>query len=76
MVSDKVWYQAKVPHQEIVCIACLEKAMSRKLTILDFKDVPINRDIFDGFLGTTSSGFSVNRNLLGEELRKRLTLTH
>lgn len=75
MVRDEVWYRAKVPHQEVLCVACLEKAMARKLNILDFKDVPANKPIFDAFMGimSTSIGIDVhNKELLGKELRKRL----
>jgi hypothetical protein len=52
MAREDVWEEAwagrrkvfhgKVPGQEILCIACLEKRIGRRLTFADFTDVPIN----------------------------------
>lgn len=44
MVTDIVWKQAGFETSKgIICIDCLEKRLSRKLTKDDFKDVPVNK---------------------------------
>jgi hypothetical protein len=39
--SRKSWH-GRVPGQEILCIACLEQRIGRRLCACDFTDAPIN----------------------------------
>lgn len=44
MVTDKVWKKAGFETSKgIICIDCIEKRLSRKLTKDDFKNVPLNK---------------------------------
>jgi hypothetical protein len=53
MVSDEVWERAwrgcprkwwwrHVSGQQILCVACLERRLGRRLTRCDFADAPVN----------------------------------
>lgn len=48
-VEDDVW-QAAGLNRGIICIPCFETRVGRKLTIQDFKPVPMNDPIFFGYL--------------------------
>ncbi|MDB4278011.1 hypothetical protein N9917_00115 [Deltaproteobacteria bacterium] len=49
MVTDEVWQQAQVPALSVLHLHCLEARLGRRLTIVDFTDVPVNRLIHYGF---------------------------
>lgn len=43
MVEDEVWRQAMIHgHVAFLCVACLEIRIKRRLTVYDFKLVPLN----------------------------------
>ncbi len=62
IVFDSVWEQAtKDTPANFLCIGCLEKRLSRKLTRADFSDAPLN----------SLSGYGRSRRL-----RNRLGITY
>lgn len=46
MVTDEVWSSAGLQHDDgWVCVGCLEAALGRELTAVDFVDLPMNTDL-------------------------------